>query len=622
MAQYRFSAQVISRGNGRSAIAAAAYRSGSTLIDARTGLIHDFGRRHGVVSAEIIAPDNAPDWMLDREQLWNAVEQVETRSNAQLAREIQFSLPHELTDDERRELLHSFVREQFVSVGMIADVAIHAPDKDGDERNHHAHVMLTMRELMGEGFHPKKATDTARGWNAAERLEQWREAWADHQNRTFERLGIDARVDHRSYADQGIDREATQHLGPTASAMERRGEETRIGDGNRGVDARNAQRAELAAEAAVIDIELERLRRKSPRELAAVTKEQGARHKREWVELKDRNAQRKAALLAARPDRQDIYDRHRADTRADWSAFGKKQAADRRAYWRAERTLAGVVNNALAAVASRQITNGDKGFLRAVLLHVISAGHRKMAMEAMQAKEKQAFAADMKTRLNVKIETAKAAHASRVDAAKKSAAADFNALKIKQDLERARISEAWKIREAEKAAAVRPKGPTDSTRPAKSPTPERRKYAPPVQEKDPVKREFDDAKRKEPPKIDRAPVQRVSVSAPSPQPTPMGDVPAPRHTARDVPKVDKAAEFAKTTQGRAIVDRQTTKAAPDRAKVDWSKSAPSPATPAPASRAAEPSKAKTDWSKPTTDAPRPRRDFQRPTRDRGPEQER
>ncbi|EPR18626.1 hypothetical protein M527_12430 [Sphingobium indicum IP26] len=131
-----------------------------------------------------------------------------------------------------------------------------------------------------------------------------------------------------------------------------------------------------------------------------------------------------------------------------------------------------------------------------------------------------------------------------------------------------------------------------------------------------MKREFDEAKRKEPPKIERAPVQRVSVSAPSPQPSPLGDVPAARQVGREVPKVDKAAEFAKTPQGRAIVDRQTTKAAPDRAKTDWSKSAPSPATPAPASKAAEPSKAKIDWSKPTTDAPRPRRDFQRPTRER------
>lgn len=476
--------------------------------------------------------------------------------------------------------------------------------------------MLTMRELMGDGFHPKKATDTARGWNAAERLEQWREAWAAHQNRTFERLGIDARVDHRSYADQGIDREATQHLGPTAAAMEARGEDTRIGDGNRAVAARNDARAELAAEAAVIDIELERLRRKSPRELAALTKEQGARHKREWVELKERNTARKAALVAARPDRQRIFEQHRADTKSDWSAFGKKQANDRRAYWRAERTLAGVVNNALAAVASRQITNGDKGFLRAVLLHVISAGHRKTAMESIQAKEKEAFAVSMKSRLTSKIETAKAAHDTRVADAKKSAAADFNALKIKQDLERARISEAWKILEAEKTAKAKPKGPADNIRPAKPSTPERRKYAPPVQENEPVKREFDEAKRKEPPKIERTPVQRVNVSAPSPQPSPLGDVPAARQVARDVPKVDKAADFAKTAQGRAIVDRQTTKAAPDRAKVDWSKSAPSPATSAPASKAAEPSKAKTDWSKPTADTPRPRRDFQRPTRDR------
>ena len=163
MADYRLSAQVIKRSDGRSAIAAAAYRSAERLLDERTGLTSDYSRKDGVTHAEIVAPDNTPDWMHDRAQLWNAVEAVERRKDAQLAREVQLSLPHELTDEQRKELVLGFVKEQFVAKGMIADIAIHAPSADGDQRNHHAHVMLTMRTLTNEGFGNK-----ARDWNSPE----------------------------------------------------------------------------------------------------------------------------------------------------------------------------------------------------------------------------------------------------------------------------------------------------------------------------------------------------------------------------------------------------------------------------------------------------------------------
>ena len=126
MADYRLSAKVISRGNGQSSVASAAYRAGARLEDLRTGEIHDYTRKGGVVYSATLAPENTPDWMRDRGQLWNAVEQVEKRRDAQLAREIQLSLPHELTPDQRRDLLVGFVQEQFVDRGMIADVALHA----------------------------------------------------------------------------------------------------------------------------------------------------------------------------------------------------------------------------------------------------------------------------------------------------------------------------------------------------------------------------------------------------------------------------------------------------------------------------------------------------------------
>ena len=212
-------------------------------MDERTGEIHDYTRKQGVIHSEVLTPANTPEWMADRTQLWNAVEAVETRKNSQLAREIQLSLPHELTHDQRRELVRDFVQEQFVARGMIADINIHLPDKQGDERNHHAHVMLTMRELTADGFHSKKATPTARSWNDDDLLKTWRAEWAHHQNRTLERHGHESRVDHRSYEERGIDREPTQHRGAMADDMERKGKRSRIGDENREIEERNAKRA-------------------------------------------------------------------------------------------------------------------------------------------------------------------------------------------------------------------------------------------------------------------------------------------------------------------------------------------------------------------------------------------
>jgi len=255
MADYRLSAKTISRGKGQSSVASAAYRSASRLIDGRTGEIHDYTRKQGVTHSEIITPDNTPEWMQDRAQLWNAVEAVETRKNSQLAREIQLSLPHELDPDQRKALVRDFVQEQFVNQGMIADIAIHAPDKEGDQRNHHAHIMLTMRELTGEGFHQKKATEKARSWNGDEQLLQWREEWANHQNRALERHGHETRVDHRSYEAQGVDREPSQHLGAVASDMERKGKRSRIGDENREIANDNFERVQNHIEIALVSQE-------------------------------------------------------------------------------------------------------------------------------------------------------------------------------------------------------------------------------------------------------------------------------------------------------------------------------------------------------------------------------
>jgi MobA/MobL family len=225
MAIFHMSAKTVSRGKGQSAIAKAAYNARDQIRDERTGKLKSYARFSGVVYSEIFAPKDAPAWTRDRQTLWNEVERAEKRKDAQLSREITLGLPHELTADQRRQLVTDFIREQFTRQGMIADVNIHVPGGKGDDRNHHAHVLLTMREIGPEGFGPK-----VREWNSREQLEKWREGWERTQNRYLERHGHEARVDRRTLEAQGIDREPTTHLGPQAFAMEqRKGIETERG---------------------------------------------------------------------------------------------------------------------------------------------------------------------------------------------------------------------------------------------------------------------------------------------------------------------------------------------------------------------------------------------------------
>ena len=147
---------VVSRGKGQSAVAKAAYNSRSKLEDERTGQTKDYRKLDGLMFSGVFAPKDAPAWASDRQQLWNAVERREDESNraasARLAREIRIALPHELTDQQREWLVKDFVREQLTRKGMIADVNIHAPGGKGDDRNHHAHILVTLRNVGPEGF--------------------------------------------------------------------------------------------------------------------------------------------------------------------------------------------------------------------------------------------------------------------------------------------------------------------------------------------------------------------------------------------------------------------------------------------------------------------------------------
>lgn len=224
MAIYHASFQIIKRSSGRSATAASAYRSGTRIVDERTGEIHDYTKRSGVDATLIMLPEGAPSWMYQRDELWNAVELQEKRKDAQLSRELNLALPIELSAGQSRELVREYAQSAFVKRGMVVDIAMH----DVDGKNPHAHIMLTMRDIEGDGFGKKN-----RDWNDRKLLESWREEWAERTNRKLARHDHEERIDHRSYERQGSARVPTRHMGPKASAMEARGIKTERGDRNR-----------------------------------------------------------------------------------------------------------------------------------------------------------------------------------------------------------------------------------------------------------------------------------------------------------------------------------------------------------------------------------------------------
>lgn len=256
MAIYHLSVKTVSRGKGQSAVAKAAYNSRENIRDERTGEVKNYTRRAGLLFSGIFAPKDAPEWANDRAALWNAVERREDESKrrtaAQLAREITIALPHELTDKQRQQLVTDFVREQFMRRGMVADVNIHAPAAKGDQRNHHAHILLTMREIGPEGFGEKQ-----RDWNSREQITKWRDAWERIQNRYLERYGHESRVDQRSLDAQGVEREPTTHLGPQAHAMEKeKGVETERGKIHRESFDATREVAKLKRELAQVNAQL------------------------------------------------------------------------------------------------------------------------------------------------------------------------------------------------------------------------------------------------------------------------------------------------------------------------------------------------------------------------------
>jgi Ti-type conjugative transfer relaxase TraA len=218
MAIYHLHVKVIGRKAGSSAVASAAYRSASRLRDDRLERSHDFSNKRGVVHSEVMLPEDAPEVWSDRERLWNDVEAFEVRKDAQLAREVEFALPREMTQAQGIELARDFVQAELVDQGMIADLNVHWDMAEDGTPKPHAHVMLTMRSVDENGFGQK-----VRDWNATQMVERWRERWAELANERLAEHDIDARIDHRSLEAQGIALEPQSQIGATAQRIEGEG---------------------------------------------------------------------------------------------------------------------------------------------------------------------------------------------------------------------------------------------------------------------------------------------------------------------------------------------------------------------------------------------------------------
>ena len=328
IAIYHCSIKIVSRGKGKSAVAAAAYRSGEKLTNEWDGLTHDYTKKGGVVHSEILLPAHAPPAFSDRSTLWNSVELSEKSNNVQLAREVEIALPVELSREEQTRLVREYCSSQFVSKGMIADFNLH----DTGGGNPHAHILLTMRPMDEKGaWLPKSKKEYVLDengerirlpsgryktrkvdlvdWNNRENAEVWRRAWADLANEFLAQNNRPERIDHRSYERQGIDQLPTVHVGVSATQMEKKGIVTERGELNRNIKAANR-----------ILREIRRL----------------VRGLKDWIaELKERKAALLEALTEARaqaseptiPQLLARYMEQRGEERADWTSKGKLKGA-------------------------------------------------------------------------------------------------------------------------------------------------------------------------------------------------------------------------------------------------------------------------------------------------------
>ena len=213
MAVYHLRVGRIKRSDGQSVVGSAAWRARENLYDERLGKRHKYAHFKDLADSMILIPEHAPERLKDRETLWNEVEKVEIRKDAQLARLIEIALPVELDMKQRIALVQEFAQTSFVDEGMIADIGI-----INNESNPYATILLTMRTVSADGFGKKEVA-----WNNRSNLFKWRKDWADIQNTKLEEAGLDVRVDHRSHAERGIDLEPQIKVGVTAKYLARDG---------------------------------------------------------------------------------------------------------------------------------------------------------------------------------------------------------------------------------------------------------------------------------------------------------------------------------------------------------------------------------------------------------------
>ena len=293
MAIYHCSVKAISRGAGQSIVAAAAYRHGCRMEDKRTGEVHDYSRKRGVtVSATFFPSDVDCSWATESDChdesplqrvfrssqiLWNAAELAEKRKDARLGREIVLALPSELSPTERKVLAAEMAQHVADRYGVAVDAAIHAPSRHGDDRNFHVHMLVSARRITPTGFGEKTRELDDRERGPAE-VEHLRAEWAWLANRALEQAGQLVQIDHRSFRRQGVKRMPSRHLGASATALERRGIKTRIGDGNRAAARLNALAGQLEAEEQAACVSLtEQAKRAAVRpEAARPTPQKGA----------------------------------------------------------------------------------------------------------------------------------------------------------------------------------------------------------------------------------------------------------------------------------------------------------------------------------------------------------
>ncbi|MBP1807600.1 MobQ family relaxase [Rubellimicrobium aerolatum] len=374
MASYHLDVKSVQRSAGRSATAAIAYRTAERIECQREGRVHDYRAKAGVEASFIVAPEDAPVWAQDRQALWNAAEARETRVNSVTAREWELALPHELDGAGRRELAHAFARELVARYRVAADVAIHAPHREGDQRNWHAHVLTTTRELTAEGLTDKTRQLDAKQTRGAE-VTHMRERWAEMQNRALERAGHEERVDHRSLQAQrkaalergdertadNLDRAPEVKLGPVVSSIERREERAAEREGREYVPLteRGAQVHEARAARSLL-AELGRVRdalREQVRERAQAARETYS-HARE--EGADRVSAGLAALRAA-AQRQGIGQEQGRGREVERESIEDRLARLReRGPERAHGAGAGSIEEGLARLRERGTGQGEE----------------------------------------------------------------------------------------------------------------------------------------------------------------------------------------------------------------------------------------------------------------------